>query len=155
MTNVSIPVANMLKNSWTLAVSVAINISIKLCFVSVNGSRETYFVDEPRKRWPFLTCIIFFMGVLCNAFQIWQKLTKMRFTWQHLVQITLAIPCLFEMYSVVLEMKHAGKGHDFPIMYEFLVFVNKNICFEQAAVQFPPKLLLSCPNQLCCHRIID
>jgi hypothetical protein len=48
MTNVSIPVANMLKNSWTLAVSVAINISMKLCFVSVNGPRETYFVDEPR-----------------------------------------------------------------------------------------------------------
>jgi hypothetical protein len=40
-------VANMLKNSWTLAVSVAINISMKLCFVSVNGPRETYFVDEP------------------------------------------------------------------------------------------------------------
>jgi hypothetical protein len=35
MTHVSIPVANMLKNSWTLAVSVAINISMKLCFVSV------------------------------------------------------------------------------------------------------------------------
>jgi hypothetical protein len=48
MTNVSIPVANMLKNSWTLAVSVAINISMKLCFVSVNGPRETYFKDEPR-----------------------------------------------------------------------------------------------------------
>jgi hypothetical protein len=32
--------------SPTLAVSVAINISQKLCFVSVNGPRETYFVDE-------------------------------------------------------------------------------------------------------------
>jgi hypothetical protein len=50
MTTVSIPMANMLKNSWTLAVSVAINISMKLCFVSVNGPRETYFVDEPRTR---------------------------------------------------------------------------------------------------------
>jgi hypothetical protein len=30
----------MLKNSLTLAVSVAINISMKLCFVSVNGPRE-------------------------------------------------------------------------------------------------------------------
>jgi predicted TIM-barrel enzyme len=48
MTNVSIPVVNMLKNSWTLAVSVAVNISMKLCFVSVNGPRETYFADEPR-----------------------------------------------------------------------------------------------------------
>lgn len=48
MTNVSIQVANMLKNSWTLAVSVAINISMKLCFVSVNGPRETYFEDAPR-----------------------------------------------------------------------------------------------------------
>jgi hypothetical protein len=38
----------MLKNSWTHAVSVAINISTKLCFVSVNGPRETYFVDGPR-----------------------------------------------------------------------------------------------------------
>jgi hypothetical protein len=48
MTNVSIPVANMLKNSGTLAVSVAINISMKLCFVSVNGPRELYLLDEPR-----------------------------------------------------------------------------------------------------------
>jgi hypothetical protein len=37
-----------LKKSWTLAVSVAINISMQLCFVSVHGPRETYFVDEPR-----------------------------------------------------------------------------------------------------------
>jgi hypothetical protein len=36
------------KKSWTLAVSVAINISLQLCFVSVHGPRETYFVDEPR-----------------------------------------------------------------------------------------------------------
>jgi hypothetical protein len=38
----------MLKNSSTLAVSVAINISMKLCFVSVNGPREFYLLDEPR-----------------------------------------------------------------------------------------------------------
>jgi hypothetical protein len=38
----------MLKNSSTLAVSVAINISMKLCFVSVNGPREPYLLDEPR-----------------------------------------------------------------------------------------------------------
>jgi hypothetical protein len=48
MTNVSIPVANMLKNSRTLAVSVAMNISMKLCFVSVNGPREPYVLDELR-----------------------------------------------------------------------------------------------------------
>jgi hypothetical protein len=38
----------MLKNSGTLAVSVAIHISMKLSFVSVNDPREIYFVDEPR-----------------------------------------------------------------------------------------------------------
>ena len=38
----------MLKNSSTLAVPVPINISIKLGFVTVNGTRETYFVDELR-----------------------------------------------------------------------------------------------------------
>ena len=48
MTNVSIPEVNMLKNIPTLAVSVPINISIKLGFVSVNGSRETYFMDALR-----------------------------------------------------------------------------------------------------------
>ena len=37
MTNVSIPEVHMLTNSSTLAVSVPINISIKLGFVSVNG----------------------------------------------------------------------------------------------------------------------
>ena len=43
MTNVSIPEVYMLKNSSsTLAVSVPINLSIKLGFVSVNGHRETY-----------------------------------------------------------------------------------------------------------------
>ena len=45
MTNVSIPEVNMLKNSSILAVSVPINMSIKLGFDFVNGSRETYFVD--------------------------------------------------------------------------------------------------------------
>ena len=36
------------KNSSTLAVCVPINISIKSGFVSVNGPRETYFVDVIR-----------------------------------------------------------------------------------------------------------
>ena len=35
----------MLKNSSTLAVSVPINLSIKLGYVSLNGTMETYFVD--------------------------------------------------------------------------------------------------------------
>ena len=48
MTNVSISEVNMLVNRSTLAVSVTINVCIKLGFVSVNGHRETYFVDEPR-----------------------------------------------------------------------------------------------------------
>ena len=47
MTNVSILEVTMLKNSLTLAVSVAINLSKKLGVVSVNGPRETYFVDAP------------------------------------------------------------------------------------------------------------
>ena len=37
-----------LKNSSTLAVSGPINFSTKLGFVSVNGPRETYFVDALR-----------------------------------------------------------------------------------------------------------
>ena len=45
MTNVSILEVKMLRNSSTLAVSVPINLSIKLGFVSVNCTRETYFVD--------------------------------------------------------------------------------------------------------------
>ena len=45
MTNVSIPEVTMWKNSLTLAVSVPRNIFIKFGFVSVNGPRETYFVD--------------------------------------------------------------------------------------------------------------
>ena len=49
MTNVSFPEVNVLKNSSTLAVSVPINFSIELRFVSVNGTRETYFVDAPRR----------------------------------------------------------------------------------------------------------
>ena len=36
----------MLKNITTLEVSVPINLSIKLGFVSVNGPRETYFVER-------------------------------------------------------------------------------------------------------------
>ena len=35
----------MLKNSSTLAVSVPINLSTKLGFVSVHSPRETYFLD--------------------------------------------------------------------------------------------------------------
>ena len=45
MTNVSIPGTNMLKNCSTLAVHVPINLSIKFGYVSINGPRETYFVD--------------------------------------------------------------------------------------------------------------
>ena len=48
----------MLKNSSTLAVSVAINLSIKLRFVSINGPRETYFVDASWRSmtaWRYLT----------------------------------------------------------------------------------------------------
>ena len=45
MTNVSLPEVNMLKNSSTLAVSLPMNLSVKLGFVSVSGSRESYFVD--------------------------------------------------------------------------------------------------------------
>ena len=33
------------ENSWTLAVSVPINLSIKLSFVSINGPMKTYYVD--------------------------------------------------------------------------------------------------------------
>ena len=40
----------MLKNSSTLALSVPINSSIKLGFVTVNGFRETYFVDVVSER---------------------------------------------------------------------------------------------------------
>ena len=38
----------MLKNSSTVAVSVPINLSIQVGYVSGNGPRETYFVDVPR-----------------------------------------------------------------------------------------------------------
>ena len=48
MTNVPVPEVNMLRNSSTLAVSVPINLSIKLGFVPVNGPRESYFVDALR-----------------------------------------------------------------------------------------------------------
>ena len=44
--NVSVPEVNMFKNSSTLAVSVPINLSTKLGFVSINGPRVTYFVDR-------------------------------------------------------------------------------------------------------------
>ena len=45
MTNLSISEVNMLKNSSTLAVSVPINIFVKLGFVFLNSPSETYFVD--------------------------------------------------------------------------------------------------------------
>ena len=48
MTNVLIPEVNMLKNSSTLTVPVPITISIKFGIVSVNGPRETYFLDPLR-----------------------------------------------------------------------------------------------------------
>ena len=38
-------ISTLLKNISTLAVSVPINLSIKLDFVYVNGPRQTYFVD--------------------------------------------------------------------------------------------------------------
>ena len=38
----------MLKNSTTLAASVRINLSVKVGFFSLTGSRETYFVDALR-----------------------------------------------------------------------------------------------------------
>ena len=49
MTNVSIPEVNILKNSLTFSVSVPRNLFIKFSFVSVNGPRETYFVDPLRR----------------------------------------------------------------------------------------------------------
>ena len=48
MANVSIPEVDLFKSSSTLAVSFAIKLYIKLGFVSVNGPRETYFVDALR-----------------------------------------------------------------------------------------------------------
>ena len=45
MTCVSILDVKMLKNSSTVVVSVLIDLSIILGFVSVNRHRETYFVD--------------------------------------------------------------------------------------------------------------
>ena len=45
LTNISVSVVHILKNSSALDVSVPINLSIKLGLVSVNDPRETYFVD--------------------------------------------------------------------------------------------------------------
>ena len=45
MTNISITEVKMLENSSTLALSVLINLYIKVGFVSVNDPRETNFVD--------------------------------------------------------------------------------------------------------------
>ena len=58
MTNVSIPVVNMLKDRTKLSVSVPIKVSIILRFVSVNGPRETYFVDALRVFSPVIHNII-------------------------------------------------------------------------------------------------
>ena len=49
MTNVSISEVTMLKNTLTLVVSVPRNLFNKFGFVSVNGRRETYFVDALRR----------------------------------------------------------------------------------------------------------
>ena len=51
MTNVAIPEMNMLKNSSTLAVSVPINLPIKLGFVYVHSPNESYFVDALSIDW--------------------------------------------------------------------------------------------------------
>ena len=48
MTNISIPVVNMLKNNSRRPVSGPINISIKFGFLSVHGLIETYFMVELR-----------------------------------------------------------------------------------------------------------
>jgi hypothetical protein len=41
----------------------------------------------------------------------------MRFIWQYLVQRTLALACVNEIYLVVLEIKHTGIENDFAITY--------------------------------------
>ena len=48
MTNVSFSEMNILINISVLVMSLPISLSIKLSFVSINGTRETYFVDELR-----------------------------------------------------------------------------------------------------------
>ena len=61
VTNISIPEANMLKNSSTLAVSVQINLSIKLGFVDPSGQvvitlatgSEIRRFNPGRGRWMF------------------------------------------------------------------------------------------------------
>ena len=58
MTNVSISEVNMLKNISTHAASIPINLSFKFGFVSVNGPRESSFVDAPRSRKPIF-CRLF------------------------------------------------------------------------------------------------
>ena len=46
MKNISIPEVNMLKNSSTPVVSVPINLSIKLGFVSVNGTQGNLLCER-------------------------------------------------------------------------------------------------------------
>ena len=65
MTNILIPEVNMLKNSLTLAVFVPINLYIKFGFVSVNGTKETCFVDEIR-RYDIYYDVIFLQKILYN-----------------------------------------------------------------------------------------
>ena len=48
MTNISVQEVNTLKNCSKLAVSVPVNLSIKFGFVSINGPRDSYFVDASR-----------------------------------------------------------------------------------------------------------
>ena len=55
MTNVSIPEVDMLKNSSTLAVSVTINLSIKLSFISV---------DEPGKFYLYTMRYVFLLTMI-------------------------------------------------------------------------------------------
>ena len=57
--SVSIPEVNILKkkNSSTFAVSVPINHSIKFGFVSVNGTRETYFIVRLRIKLKLVSSI--------------------------------------------------------------------------------------------------
>ena len=49
MTNVSLPEVDMMKNSSTLAVSVPINLSIKLVFVSVNKASAVMYSMSSRE----------------------------------------------------------------------------------------------------------
>jgi hypothetical protein len=64
----------MLKNSLTLAVSVAINISMKLCFVSGNGPGEPYLLDEPKGN----TILVGGGGMLFLLITIWGSISRIK-----------------------------------------------------------------------------